>query len=207
MRIIKAQFVVESTLDGTEILARIERAARTCYKSEDRITTPEATQKFVARILGAEHDSVIEHESATVRIICDRGISHEIVRHRLASYSQESSRYVCYAKEKFGSEITVIDIQPFMNPVQYAAWTAAMFDAEAHYMTLIRLGTKPEIARSVLPMSTKTELVVTMNMRAWRHFFRLRTAKTAHPQIRELAEPLLAEFRSRIPVLFDGIGE
>lgn len=199
-------FEILTDLDGTDILRRLEAAARTCYKSEDRTTgKPADTERFIERILGVEHESVIEHCGASVRVICDRGISHEIVRHRLMSYSQESSRYCRYSKSKFGSGITVIDISSHMTPAQYKVWERAMLQAEAAYLDLLSLGAKAQIARSVLPNSTKTELVMTGNMRSWRHFFRLRTAKSAHPQMREIATPMCRTFQSRIPVLFDGI--
>jgi thymidylate synthase (FAD) len=207
MRPIPPSFDILTDLDGTEVLRRLELAARTCYKSEDRITgDPRDTERFIARILGAEHESVIEHCGATVRVTCDRGVSHEIVRHRIGAYSQESTRYARYSKAKFGSEITVIDPGALMTPEQRAVWAGAMEAAERAYMELLALGAKPQMARSVLPNSLKTEIVITYNMRSWRHFFAMRTPGTAHPQIREIARPLLREFRARIPVLFDGVG-
>jgi thymidylate synthase (FAD) len=157
-------------------------------------------------ILKRGHFSVIEHESASVRFICDRGITHEIVRHRLASYSQESTRYCNYSKEKFGNEITVIDPRPHYREEEFKQWCLAMKDAEHHYFRLIAGETSAQLARDVLPTSLKTEIVMTANLREWRHFFDLRTSPAAHPQLRELTMPLLAEFRERIPVLFDDVG-
>jgi len=156
------------------------------------------------------HESVIEHEKITVRIICDRGVTHEIVRHRIASYSQESTRYCNYSNNKFGNEITVIepsfwDKNSKKDKIKYNTWKKALIKAEEAYLKLIELGATPQEARSVLPNSLKTEIVVTMNIREWRHFFKLRTSKAAHPQMQEIARPILDEFKKLIPVLFDDI--
>ena len=151
---------------------------------------------------------MIEHVGATVRFICDRGVTHEIVRHRIASYSQESTRYCNYSKSKFGNEITVIDPRPFIpDGAKFDIWKMAMQEAEQRYFSLIKCGMKPQMARSVLPNSLKTEIVMTANLREWRHFFFLRAAKPAHPQMRQLACPLLKEFRERVPVIFDDVGD
>jgi thymidylate synthase (FAD) len=205
MHIVQPSFVIETPLDGDDVLRRIERAGRTAYKSEDKISRDSAPQ-FVARILKLGHESVLEHVSLTVRIICDRGVTHEIVRHRIASYTQESTRYCDYSKGKFGAEITVIE-PCFWEPDSpcYAVWRKAAESAEQAYHELIRLGASPQEARSVLPACLKTEIVITMNLRAWRHFFTLRTEAGAHPQMREITRPLLAEFKRRMPVIFDDI--
>lgn len=207
MRIISPSHEILSSIDGDSILKRIELAGRTCYKSEDRITVDSA-KVFVKRILSAGHHSVIEHVNITVRFICDRGITHELVRHRLASYSQESTRYANYSKNKFGREITVI--KPLFwseDSSEYMEWKAAMEQSEKSYMRLIELAARPEQARSVLPNSLKTEIVVTCNVREWRHILGLRCSKAAHPQIREIMLPLLAEFKEKLPVLFEDIYE
>jgi len=202
---IAPSFYFESEIDGMEILKKIERIGRTCYKSEDRITDDSAV-KFVKMLVENGHEAMIEHVHVSVRIICDRGVSHEIVRHRMASYAQESTRYCNYGKDKFGNEITVIEPN-FWNdkPDCKKVWEEAMKQAEEAYMKLIELGATPQEARSVLPNSLKTEIVVTMNLREWRHFFKLRTDKAAHPQIREIAVPLLKAFKEKIPVVFDDI--
>jgi thymidylate synthase (FAD) len=206
MKIVKSSYEIVSLINGYEMLRRIELAGRTCYKSEDKITD-DSSQKFVAMVLKRGHETVIEHESASVRIICDRGISHEIVRHRLASYSQESTRYCNYTKNKFGREITVIDPRPHVDEVTFEAWRAGVLFAESIYFQMLDAGASPQMARSVLPNSLKTEIVMTANLREWRHFFKMRTPDTAHPQLREITRPMLAEFRSRIPVVFDDVGE
>lgn len=192
-------------IDGAKILQKLERCGRVCYKSEDKITEGSA-EKFIGMILKSGHESVLEHEKLTVKFICDRGVTHEIVRHRIASYSQESTRYCNYSKDKFGNELTFI--RPCFwadDSDEYAVWKQAMEDIEKTYVKLISLGAKPEEARSILPNSLKTEIVCTMNLREWRHFFRLRTAERAHPQIREISVALLDELKKRIPVIFDDI--
>lgn len=206
MRIVKPSYEILS-LPSREALRILELAGRTCYKSEDKMT-PETAEPFIARIVKSGHESVIEHASATVRFVCDRGVTHELVRHRLASYSQESTRYANYAKDRFGSEITVI--RPCFwreGSPEYATWLSAMESAEQAYLALIQGGAKPQEARSVLPNSLKTEIVMTANMREWRHVFRLRCDAPAHPQIREVMLPLLGEFHERLPVLFADLHE
>ena len=198
MKIINASHSIETPIDGAEILKRIEKAGRTCYKSEDRITE-ESAENFVRMLIERGHESVLEHGSVTVRFICDRGISHEIVRHRLASYSQESQRYVRYNGD-------VEFINPRMpNTKAHEAWQELCERAEETYKELLSYGIQPQQARSVLPNSIKTEVVMTANLREWRHFLKLRTAKAAHPQMRELTVPLLNELQERIPVVFDDI--
>ena len=204
MRIIEPSFEI-MPVNGEEILKNIERAGRTCYKSEDKITADSA-RKFVAGIVKSGHESVIEHEKVTVRIICDRGVTHEIVRHRIASYSQESTRYCNYSADKFGNELTFI--RPFYwndEPEKMEAWLCHMKLTEETYMQLIKLGASPQEARAILPNSLKTEIVVTMNVREWRHFFKVRCSPAAHPQMREVAIPILKKFQEIIPVVFDDI--
>ena len=205
MRIINPYFIIESEFDGFDILKHIEKSGRTAYKSEDNITEDSALI-FVKMIIQRGHLSVIEHYNITVRVICDRGVSHEIVRHRLASYTQESTRYCNYSKGKFGNELTVI--KPiFWNEKdeKYKIWERAIKNIEISYLKLIELGASPQEARSILPNSLKTEIVMTMNLREWRHFFKLRTSEGAHPQMREIAVPLLKEFQSKIPVIFENL--
>ena len=215
MKIVKPSYKIlpspgmDTFPSGTEILEFIEWAGRTCYKSEDRIT-PGSAEKF-ARMLVHErkHHSVIEHVSMSVRFVIDRGVSHELVRHRLASYSQESTRYCNYAKDKFGEEITVVEpcFWAQNNGVKWTIWYEACIVAEGAYFKLLEKGASPQQARSVLPNSLKTEIVVTANLREWRHILTLRAGKAAHPQIREVMVPLLAELKGRIPVIFDDILE
>ena len=203
MKIIEPYFEIMDEVDGRKMLQKIEKIGRVCYKSEELITEDSA-ETVVRNILKRGHESVIEHEKISVKMVCDRGVTHEIVRHRVASYSQESTRYCNYQKDKFGNELT------FIKPVfwsedseEYAVWKHMMQQCEEQYMHLIRLGASPQEARSILPNSLKTEIVVTMNLREWRHFFRLRTAGAAHPQMREIACMVLEEFRRQIPVVFE----
>lgn len=190
-----------------QAIALIERSGRTCYKSEDRITD-ESAPGFAKMLIDRGHHAMVEIGiDPVVRFVCDRGISHEIVRHRLASYAQESTRYCNYSKEKFGEEITVIDPTPYIPAgIPYDNWTHAMRAAERHYFALLACGLKPQMARSVLPNSLKTEVVMKANLREWRHFFALRTADAAHPQLTEITRPLLVEFRRLFPVVFDDVG-
>jgi len=200
-------------------LELIELAGRTCYKSEDRIG-PGTAEKFVQMVLKRGHESVIEHSMATVRFIVDRGVSHELVRHRLCAFSQESTRYCNYS----GGVTFVIPPWVEFPPGEYHSntlslsvvaavslaeniWYEAMETAESHYLKLLYEGWSPQQARSVLPNSLKTEIVVTANFREWRHIFKLRCSQAAHPQMREVMIPLRDEFRNRIPVLFDGIDD
>lgn len=205
MRVIEPYINIETPVNGQEILKHIEKAGRVCYKSEDRINEGSA-EIFVANILKRGHESVIEHYSITVRVICDRGVSHEIVRHRIASYSQESTRYCNYSNDKFGNELTFI--KPCFwdeDSEQYNIWKNTMQNIETEYNKLISIGATSQEARSILPNSLKTELVMTMNLREWRHFLKLRTSAASHPQMREVAKMILDEFKHNIPVIFDDI--
>ncbi len=205
MKIIKPYYVIEDEIDAKRIMLGIERAGRTCYKSEGRIGDGTA-EKFIAGIIKRGHESVLEHEKVTVRFICDRGVTHEMVRHRIASFSQESTRYCNYSQDKFGNELTFI--KPCFwedGSENMRLWEETMQNIEDTYNKMIAAGAKPEEARSILPNSLKTEIVVTMNMREWRHYFKLRTSPAAHPQIREVSIALLKEFKEKLPVLFADI--
>jgi len=207
MKIIYPSHEIQWMPKGDEILKNIELAGRTCYKSEDLITNDSASV-FAKKLLDSGHHSVIEHMNITVKFICDRGVTHELVRHRLASYSQESTRYANYAKQKFGREITVI--KPLFweeSSDEYLLWKRTMENIEKVYIKLIDLGATAEQARSVLPNSLKTEIVVTCNIREWRHIFNLRCSKAAHPQIREIMKPLLRDLKQNVLVLFDDLYE
>jgi len=206
VKVIEPYFVIEDDIDTQKIMKAIERAGRTCYKSENNINENSA-EKFVENIIKKGHESVIEHEKITVRIICDRGVTHELVRHRIASYSQESTRYCNYSDNKFGNELTFIkpcfwDENNEKDKAKIEIWKETLLFIENQYNTLIELGAKPEEARSILPNSLKTEIVVTMNLRQWRHYFKLRTAPSAHPQIREISNMILKEFKMLLPTIF-----
>ncbi len=207
MKIIEPYFQILHMADAEDIYRHLELAARNCYKSEEQISDGTA-EEFLQRILKSGHESVIEHISITVRIVCDRGVLAELTRHRLASFSVESTRYANYSKDKFGSEITVI--KPFFwqeDSPQYREWETAMAACEQSYMSLIQSGSKAQEARSVLPNSLKTDIIITANIREWMHIFNLRCSKASHPQMRQIMLPLLAEFNRRVPVLFGGVYE
>ena len=204
---------------GIEELKHIEKIGRVCYKSEGNITEDgESAKKFVKMLINRGHEAMIEHSSLSVKFVVDRGISHELVRHRIASFAQESTRYVNYSLDKFGNEINVIDIRNGIildNKMKNMdaktieliinEWLLAMEDAEKHYMKMIELGATPQIARSVLPNSTKTEITITTNYREWRNLFKLRVPNTAHPQMRQITIPLLKELQNKLPIIFDDI--
>lgn len=207
MKIISPNVEILTPLDGQAVLQHIERCGRVCYKSEDKITDTSAAA-FVAGIIKRGHEAVLEHFNITVKFICDRGVSHEIVRHRLASYCQESTHYCNYSKDGFGGEITVI--QPCYLATcgaGYQMWKEACEAAETAYFNMLNFGCSPQEARAVLPNSLKTEVVMTANLREWRHFFNLRTAPAAHPQMREVAKMLLKQMREMVPGVFDDCGE
>jgi len=182
-------------------LETIEFAGRTCYKSECKIT-PDSAEKFVKMLIKRGHESVLEHVSASVRFVTNRGVSHELVRHRIASYSQESTRYVDHKTK-----------MEFIRPVWWndsgeqaqTAFEHALEDSEERYHSLRKHGWHPEQAREVLPNALKTEIVVTANLREWRHIFKLRTSSKAHPQMRSLMLSCLDGFKKEIPVIFDDI--
>jgi thymidylate synthase (FAD) len=221
MKIVKPSYEILDQIDGQAILKKLELIGRVSHKSEDRITETSAAP-FVKKIIELGDESVLEHVSITVRFICDRGVSHELVRHRLASYTQSSTRYCNYSQDKFGNEITVIqpcfltdmtqldDEYPIASKGYFAKdlhWYSEMSMAENAYFAMLDAGAKPEEARSVLPNSLKTEVIMTANLRELRHILQLRCSKSAHPQIRELMVPLLHELQAKIPVVFDDIAE
>jgi len=210
MILVKPSFEIEvHTGNAFEV---IERAGRTCYKSKDRIDGFSA-KKFTGMILKKGHESVIEHASMTVRFVCDRGVSHELVRHRLCAFSQESTRYCNY---KGGVTFVIppwIDVETGEYR-EYSSlpecncdvlWFDAMLVSEQYYLTLLERGQTPQQARTVLPNSLKTEIVITANMREWRHILKLRTSSAAHPQMREIMIPLLTQVKINWPELFDDI--
>jgi len=205
MKVIKPYVIIESKLNNLNILKLIERAGRTAYKSENEINN-DSYKSFIKKIIKNGHESVLEHQSISVRVICDRGVSHEIVRHRIASYTQESTRYCNYSNKKFRNEITFI--KPcFWNcdSKEYNLWKDVMSNIEKKYMQLMEMGSHPQEARSILPNSLKTEIFITMNLREWRHFFKLRTSLKAHPQMQQIANMILSLFKKKIQIIFDDL--
>lgn len=208
MQAIKAYTQIYNDFDGQKILEKIEKVARTCYKSEGKIQEGSAA-KMVASLIKSGHEAMLEHVSVTVKFVVDRGISHELVRHRLASFAQESTRYCNYSKDDFGSEITFI-IPEYLDykSAGWNTWKETMKACEDSYFKLLDIGLTPQEARAVLPNSLKTEVVMTANLREWRHFFKLRALGTTgkpHPQMLEVTVPLIEDFKQMIPVVFDDL--
>lgn len=208
MQAIKPYTQIYKDFDGQKVLQKIEAAARTCYKSEGKIQEDSAA-KLVAGLIKSGHEAMLEHASVTVKFVVDRGISHELVRHRLASFAQESTRYCNYSKDDFGSEITFI-IPDYLEYKSegWNIWKESMKQAEEAYFKMLDFGLSPQQARAVLPNSLKTEVVMTANLREWRHFFKLRALGTTgkpHPQMLEVAVPLLEDMKNLIPVVFDDL--
>lgn len=231
MKLIHPYTEILTPINGEEILKFLEKVARTCYKSEDKITEDSA-EKMIKMLVTKGHEAMIEFFDITVKFVCDRGVSHEIVRHRMASYAQESTRYCNYSKDKFDNQITFVipswidDIKEGNYSIKFnnngrmyqetdpdlgdrtdapAIWFWSMANAEVDYNKLTAEGWQAQQARSILPNSLKTEINAKYNLREWRHFFKMRTSTAAHPQMRELTIPLLKEFQSKIPIIFDDI--
>ena len=206
MKIIEPSVELVEDFDATSVMKKIEKAGRVCYKSEGNIKDDSA-EKFIRGIIKRGHESVIEHATISFKIICDRGVTHELVRHRIgASYSQESTRYCDYSAGKFGSELTFI--KPCFwqeDDKNFLLWKATMAQLEQNYLALRANGARPEEARSILPNSLKTEIFVTMNLRELRHFLKLRTAKAAHPQMREVALKIYKILVEKLPAVFDDL--
>lgn len=206
MKIIEPSVELIDDFDAAAVMKKIERAGRVCYKSEGNIKDDSA-EKFIRGIIKRGHESVIEHATVSFKIICDRGVTHELVRHRIgASYSQESTRFCDYSAGKFGGELTFI--KPCFwseDDDNFKLWSSTMAQLEKNYLELRAGGAKPEEARSILPNSLKTEIFVTMNLREWRHFLKLRTAAAAHPQMREVALKIYQILVEKLPAVFDDL--
>ncbi len=203
MKVIKPNFQILEI--NKSKLGLIERMGRICYKSEDKIT-PYSAPKFVKALIDRTHEAVLEHSMMSVVLTVDRGITHELVRHRLCAFCQESTRYCNYGKGKFGSEITVIEPWFYKDqPEKYGLWEDSMLNAEKNYLALLYKASTAQEARSVLPNSLKTEIGITANFREWRHIFKLRASKPAHPQMKEVMIPLLKAAQKQVPIVFDNI--
>lgn len=201
MKVIKQSYEILSIFNPSEQLKLIEKAGRTAYKSEDKITD-DSSKQFAKTICKNKHEAVLEHSFMSVKFITDRGVSHELVRHRIASFTQESTRYCNYSKDKFNNELTFIE--PIFNTPVFTLWMTSMLQIELDYLDMIKFGATPQEARSILPNSLKTEIVVSANFREWKHIFQLRAIeKTAHPQMRDLIIPLYEYCRKEIPEVFE----
>ena len=205
MKIIEPSVELVNPASEKTAMLHLELCGRVCYKSEDK-TTEDSAETFLRNIIKRGHEAVLEHIDVTAKFVCDRGVSHELVRHRLASYCQESTRYCNYSNEKFGRAITVIEPSYLRDdPDAYMVWQSACNLAESAYFTLLDLGRTPQEARAVLPNSLKTEVLMTANIREWRHFLKLRCSPAAHPQMREVALLALEALYKQYPVLFEDI--
>lgn len=208
MKLIKPKVEILDNINGEEVINKIAKVARTCYKSEDA-STAEKDKKLVENLVKSGHEAMIEFFDITVKFTCDRAIANEIVRHRIASYAQESTRYCNYSKDKFNNELT------FIKPIWYDSlgithkqdFEIALERCEDDYLEFIKQGWTPQQARAVLPLALKTEINMKTNLREWRHFFKLRCSTAAHPDIRVLALDLLEQMHNQIPIIFDDIYE
>lgn len=213
MKLINSSVQILDEINESEVINKIAKVARTCYKSEDA-STPDKDKALVKRLIQSGHEAMIEHYSISVKFICDRGVSHELVRHRMASFAQESTRYCNYSKDKFGNELTFIlpswnytktAIYKGLNNFDGDFFEEGLRQTEKCYFKLLELGWLPQQARSILPNAIKTEVNMTANLREWRHFFKLRCATAAHPDMRVLALDLLKQMYIAIPTVFEDL--
>lgn len=186
---------------GVALLKKIEWCGRISHRSEDA-QSEDSWERFIRTVVLGHGDwSIVEHASASVDMLVDRGITHEIVRHRLFSFTQESTRFVNYEKKMPPAFV----VPPFPNLSADADWHDLIRHSGRAYRSMIEAGCSPQIARSVFPNALASRIVITGNLRNWRHLFIMRTTKEAHPQMRQVTIPLLAEFQAKIPILFEDI--
>ena len=205
VKVVSDSVEIMTPLDGAAVLKHLELCIRNCYKSEDKIE-PGSAEKMIRKIIELKHEAMLEHFSITVRLITDIGVYKDLTRHRIASFAIESTRYCNYSKGKFGSEITVMEPPELIPGTEaYDIWMKCMTDIETAYNTLAAQGYKTDVCRMVLPHSTKASVIMTANLREWRHILKLRTAKAAHPTVRRIMAKVLAEFQRQIPIIFDDI--
>ena len=203
MKIVKPYVIVEK-FDGTQIMKRIERACRTCYRSEGKITE-DSYKNLIKNCLNRGHESVLEHEKVTVRIYNDIGSYKDLTRHRFASFSVESTRYCSYDKDKYGNEISFMDPVYIEDEKVYEVWKKTMQDIENSYLEMKKLGATTDMCRNILPHSTAAEYTMTANIREWKHIFELRANNHVHPAIRQVMIPLLKYFKEQMPDIFGDI--
>ncbi|MDD3669635.1 MAG: FAD-dependent thymidylate synthase [Alphaproteobacteria bacterium] len=205
VKIVPPSVEILTPIDADQIMRHLEICIRNCYKSEDKIE-PGSAGRMIAKIIEMGHEAMLEHFAISVRLVCDIGVYKDLTRHRIASYAIESTRYCNYSKGKFGSEISVME-PPVLQPgtPDYDIWLKCMSDIENTYNTLAARGYKADVLRMLLPHSTKASVIMTANIREWRHVLKLRTAAAAHPTVQQVMKILLAELKARLPVLFADI--
>lgn len=207
VKVIEANAQILTPLDGLAILKHLETCARNCYKSEDKITDDgESAKAMIKKLIALDHLAMIEHFSVTVKLTCDIGVYKDLTRHRLASFAIESTRYCNYSKGKFDGEITVIKPCHITDPQMYALWFKAMQQMEQAYLQMAQMpDAKPDQLRMLLPHSTKADVIMTANLREWRHIFKLRCAPAAHPTVQQVMTLLKHQMQAQIPVIFDDL--
>lgn len=203
MRIVEPWIKVEK-IDGKQIMQRIERACRTCYRSEGKITE-DSYKNLIKNCITRGHESVLEHEKVTVRIYDDIGSYKDLTRHRFASFSVESTRYCSYDKDKYGNEISVINPVYIEDKEIYEIWKNTIQEMEKGYMKMKELGAATDMCRNLLPHSTAAEYTMTANIREWKHIFSLRANNHVNPAIRQVMIPLLKYFKEQMPEIFDDV--
>ena len=203
MKIVKPYVIVEK-FDGVQVMKRIERACRTCYRSEGKITE-DSYKNLIKNCINRGHESVLEHEKVTVRIYNDIGSYKDLTRHRFASFSVESTRYCSYDKDKYGNEISFMDPVYIEDEKVYEVWKKTMQDIENSYLEMKKLGATTDMCRNILPHSTAAEYTMTANIREWKHIFELRANNHVHPAIRQVMIPLLKYFKEQMPDIFGDI--
>lgn len=203
MRIVKPWIQVEK-IDGKRIMKRIERACRTCYRSEGKITE-DSYKKLLKNCITRGHESVLEHEKVTVRIYNDLGSYKDLTRHRHASFSVESTRYCSYDKDKYGNEIAIMDVPYIEDKETYEIWKKTMQEIENGYIKMKELGATTDMCRELLPHSIAAEYTMTANIREWKHILSLRANNHVHPSIRQVMIPLLKYFKEQMPEIFDDV--
>ena len=204
MKIVKPVVEIEK-VDYNKIMKNIERACRTCYRSENNITE-ESYKTLLKNCINRGHESILEHEKITIRMICDVGVYKDLTRHRIASFSIESTRYCNYGKDKFENEIKFIEpVNIDENTEIYEEWKTACSEIEKHYLKMASLGATPDQMRMILPHSTAAQVTMTANIREWKHILALRANAHAHPAVEQVMIPLLIHFKEKMPEIFDNI--
>ena len=200
--------ITPENLSEKKLIYKVTNAAYDCYKTDTSTKSFDDRKKFIRHLLALGHESPFEHATITMKIHTDRGVTHELVRHRIGAYSQESTRYCNYEKDKFGESITVMN--PFGPEVDrngdvYAAWEMSCKYAESAYLYLVQSGVKPEIARAVLPTCLAATITVTYDIREWRHVLKLRLDEHAHPMMRKTMSKCLVKLVRKYPIFFSDI--